>query len=64
MKKKGNETIEVHMNLPRDLIEHIDANRTKKITRTHHVSEAIKAYVENLPLRAAPKLTWSIRKGS
>lgn len=64
MKKKGNETIEVHMNLPRNLIEDIDVNRTKQMTRTHHVSEAIKAYVEKLPLRAAPKLTWTIRKGS
>lgn len=47
------DTVNVHVNLPRQLVEVLDANRNRHTTRTIQIIRAVEAYVEGLETTSA-----------
>ena len=58
------DTVNVHVNLPRQLVEVLDANRNRHTTRTIQIIRAVEAYVDALEPASAPQetptSTWQI----
>lgn len=58
------DTVNIHINMPRQLVEVLDANRNRHTTRTIQIIRAIEAYVEGLETTSAtnepPKSDWLI----
>ena len=42
------DTVNIHINLPRQLVEVLDANRNRHNTRTIQIIRAVEAYVDAL----------------
>lgn len=62
------DTVNVHVNLPRQLVEVLDANRNRHTTRTIQIIRAVEAYVDALEPVSAPQETptsiWQILRPS
>lgn len=58
------DTVNIHINLPRQLVEVLDANRNRHTTRTIQIIRAVEAYVDALetPLirQETPTSAWQI----
>lgn len=58
------DTVNVHVNLPRQLVEALDAQRNRHTTRTIQIIRAVEAYVDGLEPASAPQetatSTWQI----
>lgn len=58
------DTVNIHINLPRQLVEALDAKRNRHTTRTIQIIRAVEAYVDALePASAPPETptsTWQI----
>lgn len=51
------DTVNVHVNLPRQLVEVLDAQRNRHTTRTIQIIRAVEAYVDALEPVSAPHET-------
>ena len=65
MKVDYADTVNIHVNLPRQLVAALDANRNRHTTRTIQIIRAIEAYIADWddvdePAKA-PNPTWSFR---
>jgi hypothetical protein len=62
------ETVNIHVNLPRQLVEVLDANRNRHTTRTIQIIRAVEAYVDALETPLTPQETpssaWQIFRSS
>ena len=58
------DTVNIHINMPRQLVEALDANRNRHTTRTIQIIRAVEAYVDTLEPASAPQetetSTWQI----
>lgn len=58
------DTVNIHINMPRQLVDVLDANRNRHTTRTIQIIRAVEAYVEGLEATSAtnepPKSEWLI----
>lgn len=51
------DTVNIHINLPRQLVEVLDANRNRHTTRTIQIIRAVEAYVDALEPSLTPQET-------
>lgn len=62
------DTVNIHINLPRQLVEVLDAKRNRHTTRTIQIIRAVEAYVDALEPASAPQETppsaWQIFRSS
>lgn len=49
------DTVNIHINLPRQLVEVLDAKRNRHNTRTIQIIRAVEAYVDALEPASAPQ---------
>lgn len=58
------DTVNIHVNLPRQLVEVLDAQRNRHNTRTIQIIRAVEAYVDGLEPASEPQenptSTWQI----
>ena len=58
------DTVNIHINMPRQLVEVLDANRNRHTTRTIQIIRAVEAYVDALEAscetQETPPSAWQI----
>lgn len=58
------DTVNIHINIPRQLVEVLDANRNRHTTRTIQIIRAVEAYVDALEpaskTQETPSSAWQI----
>jgi metal-responsive CopG/Arc/MetJ family transcriptional regulator len=58
------DTVSVHLNLPRQLVQELDLRRNRHNTRTIQIIRAVEAYLASMEASETPKSTptstWSI----
>ena len=58
------DTVSVHLNLPRQLVQELDLRRNRHMTRTAQIIRAVESYLASMEASETPKSTppsaWSI----
>jgi metal-responsive CopG/Arc/MetJ family transcriptional regulator len=58
------DTVSVHLNLPRQLVQELDLRRNRHMTRTSMIIRAVEAYIASMEVSENPKSTpssvWTI----